>query len=844
MTSSLYGRYALRSLRRNGQRTVLAAVCVAFGVMSLVALWLLASIVRDAVMIEPRVALGGDVQFFAYDTSRTPITDVLAELRADGVVDQAIVFHEQTDLVLKPANAPVYVLGRALGVDPTTYPLLGTIALHDGRSLADTLQQPGDAVVSRDVARNAQLAVGNTVTVGVQGSGVPVRMRVAGIAEHMPDGRGATMLYSVATAQQIVGQDAVLNKALATWGPNGAALEAGACPDTGTGTGGVSTATARFVCVGEWDVQTADAAFAYNERIVRTFDMMLKGAGLLGLLVGGIGVANTMQVLLARRTGEIAMLKTLGYRRQDIVRLIACETALLGMVGSAAGIIAAIALSFPFLLLFNNTGGSLMATWRIDPWALLGGAAAGVVTAVIFGMTASVRASAVRPAALLRNQVDPPRSTRAATAGIWLVLGLVFAVLSSVILGSPVLGAGVLLVAIGGLLGLGGVLGGALVLLVRVPVRARSVVALAQHNLRRQGVRSVFALIALWAGVFAIGFATSTVGRASGRVTARSVDVGGDNVVVYARAADSAAVLQQLEQQHVQQVRTQLLAGITTTRAEGTPLPIAQLGGAAALGVDMVVEAGAAWGTQAGVYIQPTMIDSMLAEGQSLAIGDEITIRGANGTRTLPIVGTIAYPASYAIQVPLPALVAPDDVVREFGGERVTVYMIGQAPPNRLREVDVALNAALPQALAITDVSFNDALTRAVYNQFLFVVAIAGLALLAGAVLIANAVGLALIERRRELGILKAVGYSSGHVLRTVLIEHSVLGLISGAAGIVSVWLAIALANRQDLGLELVLDRLPALGIVAVAGGLAIGSALVVAWRPTHVRPLAVLQDA
>jgi putative ABC transport system permease protein len=306
--------------------------------MSLVALWLLASIVRDAVMIEPRVALGGDVQFFADDTSRTPITDVLAELRADGVIEAAIVLHEHSGMVLKSANAPVYVLGRTLGVEPTTYPLLGTLALHDGRSLPDTLQQTGDVVVSRDVARNAQLAIGDTVTVGIQGIGVPVPVRVAGIAEQMPDGRGATMLYSVATAQQIVGQDAVLNKALATWGPNGAALEAGACPDTSTALGVVPTATERFVCTGEWDVQTADAAFAYNERIVRTFDIMLKGAGLLGLLVGGIGVANTLQVLLARRAGEIAMLKTLGYRRQDIVRLIACETALLGMVGSVAGI--------------------------------------------------------------------------------------------------------------------------------------------------------------------------------------------------------------------------------------------------------------------------------------------------------------------------------------------------------------------------------------------------------------------------------------------------------------------------------------------------------------------------
>lgn len=62
MKLSFYLRYAFRSLRRNGQRTLLAGHCVAFGVMSLVALWLLASIVRDAIIVEPRVGLGGDAQ--------------------------------------------------------------------------------------------------------------------------------------------------------------------------------------------------------------------------------------------------------------------------------------------------------------------------------------------------------------------------------------------------------------------------------------------------------------------------------------------------------------------------------------------------------------------------------------------------------------------------------------------------------------------------------------------------------------------------------------------------------------------------------------------------------------
>src|SRR2546430_7860527 len=57
-------------------------------------------------------------------------------------------------------------------------------------------------------------------------------------------------------------------------------------------------------------------------------------------------------------------------------------------------------------------------------------------------------------------------------------------------------------------------------------------------------------------------------------------------------------------------------------------------------------------------------------------------------------------------------------------------------------------------------------------------VAIASLSMMAGVIIIANSVALAMLERRRELGILKAVGYTSGTVLREVLIENGIVGAV------------------------------------------------------------------
>ncbi|HEX4494316.1 MAG TPA: hypothetical protein VIE43_01495, partial [Thermoanaerobaculia bacterium] len=53
-------RYASRNLLRGGQRTLLATACVAFGVMSLVALQLLSSMIAASIALDPRASLGGD----------------------------------------------------------------------------------------------------------------------------------------------------------------------------------------------------------------------------------------------------------------------------------------------------------------------------------------------------------------------------------------------------------------------------------------------------------------------------------------------------------------------------------------------------------------------------------------------------------------------------------------------------------------------------------------------------------------------------------------------------------------------------------------------------------------
>src|SRR5205085_7311958 len=92
--------------------------------------------------------------------------------------------------------------------------------------------------------------------------------------------------------------------------------------------------------------QTAADALKSQQSLVDFIRNFLSVAGLLALLIGGVGIVNTMQVLLSRRKTEIAMLKTTGYRRIDLYLLFGLEAGLLGLVGGLVGASAATGVSY------------------------------------------------------------------------------------------------------------------------------------------------------------------------------------------------------------------------------------------------------------------------------------------------------------------------------------------------------------------------------------------------------------------------------------------------------------------------------------------------------------------
>jgi len=133
-------------------------------------------------------------------------------------------------------------------------------------------------------------------------------------------------------------------------------------------------------------------------------------------------------------------------------------------------------------------------------------------------------------------------------------------------------------------------------------------------------------------------------------------------------------------------------------------------------------------------------------------------------------------------------------------------------------------------------------ITGLLNNILEMLVAIASLSLIAGVIIIANAVALAMLERRRELGILKSVGYTSGTVLSEVMIENGIVGAVGALMATLLMTGAIALLGSAFFNLTFSVSALVVIGLIAGSALLAMLTAALVAWGSVRVRPLEVLR--
>ena len=135
----------------------------------------------------------------------------------------------------------------------------------------------------------------------------------------------------------------------------------------------------------------------------------------------------------------------------------------------------------------------------------------------------------------------------------------------------------------------------------------------------------------------------------------------------------------------------------------------------------------------------------------------------------------------------------------------------------------------------------NQLLTNLFQKLTALPLVVAILALFAAGVIIANSVSLAVLERRRQIGVMKAVGLHASDVLKMLLLENGLLGLLGGPLGTgigagMIIWMGVLSESPGSFPFGTL-----AL-LIALAVAISLAATLLTAWGAAREKPLVVLR--
>lgn len=904
MKALMYWAYATRSQVRGGLRSLLAIFCIAIGVMAIVSLQLVSNAISQGLTGNVRELNGGDLSIA---NTAAPLTaDQLSyfeTLKSQGTLSDYIAIDSTSgEFHITTSGASRFFTVDV--INPAHFPLEGvpTFTTPSDGSL-NALVQGNAVVMTNSMMQALGLRIGDTEQLYTRdGRSMPVT--VAGIVQSGGLLRGSVMLINLtafAAQPAADGQPLTYNTLYANVPGHSDA----------NATAAEKAIQQHFPLA---TVQTTQQALAGNQTTVQQIQYFLQVVGLLALLIGGVGIVNTMQVLLRRRRVEIAMLKTAGYRRGDLYAMFGLEAGLIGLAGGIVGTAAGVGVSYLVKRLLENSLQFKLAL-ATDAQTLGAGVAVGCVTALIFGLLPIVQASQVRPQAVLRELPNGAgwKSHIPAVALLGLLVVLFFALALSILrnvtltafavggaaislallsvffsivvviisrfpvlesfrwwyallVGLPLLAS----LALTAFIPAFGILCLVVVLLsivvVLLPRNWKANVKLALRNIGRQKARTVTTLLALYIGVFSVGLILVLGQNISTAINAYLISGNGMNAEVIARSGDRVAVEQQVARipgaKHI--VETAFTAALPIT-VDGQPLgefvqTATASGSYTAQEVVGVMNGFQGYDLARGVTPDPT--DIPITSGRTLnasdvgttnallpnaaaqapanlKLGETITFAG-QASRT-PVTVTIV--GFYNSKLPQSGPILTDTgVVNTLSAGHPQYSFRMHLNPSTTDATLAKIQHSIPDVITYNFTDFAAQYATQLQSLITVLVAVTSLAMLAAIIIIANAVALAMLERRRELGILKAVGHTSRSVLGEVMLENGIVAFTGALLALVVVVAAAATLGKVAFNLPIAIPTPTVLGVVAATVAVCVLVAAAVAWQAARVRPVEVLR--
>jgi putative ABC transport system permease protein len=708
-------------------------------------------------------------------TSTLPDTAVGTVRGVDGVA-AAAGFVRTEGVYVVDGNGDVLDTGGApgIGISWEPDPALSASTLVDGRAPRGAAEVALDA----DTVDKAGYALGDTVPVLT--TGPRVEAELVGVFTFGDGGgsAGASLAaFDTATAQQLFGTPGRFN---------GISVAAAQGVPQEVLRDRIAAALGDGYTVRTAGEQAAALAGDFEEGLAFVETFLLAFAGI-ALFVGTFIILNTFSMLVAQRTRELALLRALGAGRAQVTRSVLAEALVLGVVGSTLGLAAGFGVAAGLRSLFGRFGLTLDGGLVFAPDTVLWSYAVGVLVTLVAAYLPARRAARTPPVAAMRDDhVATERSLRRRS-----VFGGVLTAAGVAALGSALAvvddGSAASLVGLGALALLLGTIALSPVI-ARPFLRGIGAVLprlfgtsghLARENAVRNPRRTAATASALMVGLALVsGF--SIIGASTNASVDGALDqsLGADYVVSTAVGAPfSADIAEQVR--GIDGVDGVVQQRFGQAQLDGTQTFLSAVDAAtldSALTLDYVA------GSTDGLLGNGLLVDEDTAVARGWSVGDRVAALLANGERLQLTVGGV-----YTTNAALGSSVISLDTFTAAGGEALDRFVyVDLAPGVDAAAVRSSLEATLAAYPVVTlkdQTQFADEQKGQVDQLLMIINALLGLSVIIAVLGIVNTLALSVIERTREIGLLRAVGMDRRQLRQMVRLESvaiSVYGAVFG----------------------------------------------------------------
>ncbi|MEA2932263.1 MAG: putative transport system permease protein, partial [Actinomycetota bacterium] len=666
---------------------------------------------------------------------------------------------------------------------------------------------PDEVVIDQSTFDSQHRRLGDTLT--VLGKGAPRALTLVGTAKFGDVGGlpGVTLISTTdVTAQELFAEPGAYDSVVVA--SDGSVSDGALSARISSAISPGSTGTEKFeVVTGAADTASSKADLKKGLGFFNTF---LMAFAYIALFVGMFIIYNTFSIVVAQRAREMAMLRAIGASRAQVIRSVVFESLAVGVLASAVGLATGVLMSFGLRALLGAVGldvpsGAIVIT----PSTVITAFAVGTVITVASALWPAVRSSRVKPIAALRDVAIDVSGSSLVRTGIGLaVLGLGVASFAAGILGA---GSALALIGFGtvatiiGVFVLGPVIAVPLMHLLGAPVQRISGTTgrLARENAKRNPKRTSATASALMIGVALVGFITILASSTKASISSTLSKSLRADYVVASGSFGNNGLSPEIESDLAGLPEVAAVSPLRTTPIADGDSP-SQVAAVDTRTIDRVADLGVTAGRLADVTGASVAVEDRKAKNDGLAVGDKVTLTFA---RTGPVELTVRAlidrppPGADGVTYVVGLDTYEANVTDQFDRQVFVKVADGVGASQSKAALDTVL-ARWPNGELQDQAAFKESITSQIDIILNLIYGLLGLAIVIALIGIANTLALSVHERRRELGLLRAVGMTRPQVRSAIRWESVMIALMGTFLGF-----ALAVAGSWGIISAIEADR-------------------------------------